>query len=268
MTDYSKTMDEVLGQIRAQPILTGWRGSIAHGMYIPPEEDMGTDDKDIMSVVVPPLNCYFGLDNFGSRGTQEINDSSWDVVAYEARKFMSLLEQGNPNVLSLLWIDDEFVLQTSRAGNILRASRSLFEGKHLYNSFMGYARAQMERMTRGQGSSGRGFMGEKRKEIRAKFGYDTKNASHLIRLLRMGIEFFETGELRVNRKDIDATELIAIKRGEWTLEMVNTTANALFDEAKVAVTRSSMPEHPDHKKVSEFCQRIISIAIGFEGGGE
>ena len=49
-------------------------------------------------------------------------------------------------------------------------------------------------------------MGEKRKAIVRKYQYDVKNAAHLIRLLRMGIEFLETGELRVFRA-MDAEEL-------------------------------------------------------------
>jgi len=34
-----------------------------------------------------------------------------------------------------------------------------------------------------------GYLGDKRKQLVLKHGYDAKNAAHLIRLLRMGIEF-------------------------------------------------------------------------------
>ena len=57
-----------------------------------------------------------------------------------------------------------------------------------------------------------GYMGEKRKAMVRKYQYDVKNAAHLIRLLRMGIEFLETGELQVFRTS-DAGELKRIKRG-------------------------------------------------------
>ena len=58
----------------------------------------------------------------------------------------------------------------------------------------------------------KGYMGEKRKRLVEKFGYDTKNASHLIRLLRMGMEFLVDGELHVERED--AKELLRIKGRE------------------------------------------------------
>ena len=63
-----------------------------------------------------------------------------------------------------------------------------------------------------------GRMGAKRKELVEKFGYDTKNASHLIRLLKMGIEALTTGELLIERPDNNM--LLEIKRGEWKLERV------------------------------------------------
>src|SRR5215471_4669238 len=68
-----------------------------------------------------------------------------------------------------------------------------------------------------------GYMGEKRKAMVRKYQYDVKNAAHLIRLLRMGIEFLETGRLQVFRTS-DADELKRIKRGGWTLEQVKQQA--------------------------------------------
>ena len=55
-------------------------------------------------------------------------------------------------------------------------------------------------------------------------------AAHLIRLLRMGIEFLRDGEMRVDRGGLDATELLDIKHGTWTLEQVQAAEPTLdFD---------------------------------------
>jgi len=53
----------------------------------------------------------------------------------------------------------------------------------------------------------------KRRELVRRLGYDAKNAAHLIRLLRMGIEFLTEGTLHVER--VDAPELLDIKHGAW-----------------------------------------------------
>lgn len=57
---------------------------------------------------------------------------------------------------------------------------------------------------------------EVRSELEEKFGYDTKHAMHLVRLLRMGKEALETGQLIVKRPD--AQELLSIRAGAWTYE--------------------------------------------------
>ncbi|KKL75301.1 hypothetical protein LCGC14_2056220, partial [marine sediment metagenome] len=82
-------------------ILTTYRGSIAHGLYVPQSDPNSIDDKDIMAVCVPPPEYYIGLKQYGSRGTKEIKQDEWDIVIYEMKKFMGMLENGNPNVLGM-----------------------------------------------------------------------------------------------------------------------------------------------------------------------
>ena len=42
-------------------ILLGYRGSIAHNMYIPSTDPDSIDDKDLMGVFVAPLEHYIGF---------------------------------------------------------------------------------------------------------------------------------------------------------------------------------------------------------------
>jgi len=236
--------------------IIGWRGSIAHGMYVPPEQEFGTDDKDIMVVCIPPVDYYCGLEEFGSRGTKEIMHNEWDIVIYEAQKFLRLLEKGNPNVLSLLWLPENMYLYKSGIGQYLIDNRDVFACKSVYHSFVGYAKAQLHKMER---NACKGYMGEKRKRLVEKFGYDTKNASHLIRLLRMGMEFLVDGELHVERED--AKELLDIKMGKWTLSEVKAEAEELFKLAREAYVRSTLPVKTDHKKVNQICVDMVSMKL-------
>ena len=59
-----------------------------------------------------------------------------------------------------------------------------------------------------------------RRELEEKSGYDTKHASHLVRLMRMGYEIITEGKVIVNRVGVDADELLAIKNGAWSFEKV------------------------------------------------
>lgn len=235
-------------------ILHAWRGSIAHGMYEPPQNPLSIDDKDTIALCVPPIDYYYGLKEFGSKGTKEIKEGEWDIVAYEIRKAMRMLAQGNPNILSLLWLPKSGYITKTPSAEILLENRDIFVARHVYKSFVGYAKGQMHRMTHG---AHEGYMGAKRKELVARFGYDTKNAAHLIRLLRMGVEFLKTGDLRVDRGGFDATELLDIKHGHWTLERIQDEARYLFVRAEDAYDRCSFPESPDAERINKLCVEIV-----------
>lgn len=232
-------------------ILLGYRGSISHGTYKSPKDPNSIDDKDVMGICIPPQDYYYGLKTFGSKGTVEIKKDVWDIVLYELTKAVRLLEKGNPNILSLLWLAPQYYIDVSEAGRMLIDNRDLFVGKHVYHSYVGYASGQLHRMTH---MACKGYMGAKRKRLVEKYGYDTKNASHLIRILRMGIEFLTDGELHVLRKD--AQQLLEIKAGEWSLEKVKEEAEKLFDMFRLAYLHSTLPVKPDHEKINQLCVDI------------
>ena len=236
---------------KPEAIIIGYRGSIAHGMYVPQSDPDSIDDKDIMAITIPDISYYYGLRNYGSRGTKEIVRDEWDIVVYELRKYMSLLIKSNPNVLALLWMEETDYIIVSEEGKLLIDNRDLFVTRQAYHSFVGYAHGQAHRMTH---MAFEGYMGKKRKQLVEKFGYDTKNAAHLIRLLRMGIEYLVEGILYVKRQD--ATQLLEIKRGEWTLEQVQKESDRLFILAEEAYIRSSLPNKPDMDKVNNLCIEI------------
>lgn len=108
---------------------------------------------------------------------------------------------------------------------------------------------------------GGGYMGKKRKELVTKFGFDCKNGSHLIRLLKMGIEFLTDGELHVERNDKE--QLLAIKYGEWSLEKVTTEADRLFKLAEEAYIRSTLSAEPNRKAAELLCMELIADYHGW-----
>src|SRR5437763_16888855 len=110
-----------------------------------------------------------------------------------------------------------------------------------------------------------GYMGEKRKAMVRKYEYDVKNAAHLIRLLRMGIEFLETGELQVFRTS-DAAELKRIKRGDGALEQVKEQAEQLFGRIEEARARSPLPPRPDETAANALLMDIHLRVLGLANG--
>jgi predicted nucleotidyltransferase len=104
-----------------------------------------------------------------------------------------------------------------------------------------YALAEFKRFRKLHRQHFSGYLGVKRKRLVRQFGYDVRNASHLIRLLRMGLEYVETDQLNVHR--LDAEELLAIKEGAWTLDQVKTEAERLF--LRFDTLPRTLPAEPD-----------------------
>lgn len=233
-------------------ILLGYRGSIAHGTYIPKSHN-GVDDKDAIGVCTLPKEYYFGLQRFEQ---YERFEDPWDVVIYSVEKYVRLLLKNNPNVMGLLWLPEKHYLYKTELGNRLITNRAIFSSKAAYKSFCGYAYGQLHRMTHG---AHKGYMGEKRKALVEKFGYDCKNAAHLIRLLKMGSEFLVSGELQIDRPE--KHQLIEIKKGLWKLEEVKELANEPFETLNYAYIRSSLKEKADYEAANCLLIEIVEESL-------
>jgi hypothetical protein len=100
-----------------------------------------------------------------------------------------------------------------------------------------------------------GYMGEKRKALVVKYGYDIRAAAHAIRLMRMLVEYLHTSEFQVWRTD-DADELRDIKRGKWSLDEVKTELQMLADRAKQLRETSTLPMEPDFDRIEKMQIKI------------
>lgn len=234
--------------VKNHTIIAGYMGSHSHGTYVPPKKG-GIDDIDIMGICVPPKKFYIGLQKFEQIQTME---DQYDYVFYEIKKYFNLLLKCNPNVIGLLWLKENEYVKIDPVAEILIEKRDIFSSKKSYNAFTGYAYSQLNAMSK---FNKQGFMGEKRKKLVEQFGYDTKNAAHLIRLLRMGIEFLSTGKLNVFRED--AKQLIAIKNGEYSFEKIKEMAESLFKDGTDALISSMLPSEPDYDKAEKILMTIL-----------
>ncbi len=131
--------------VRPGTVFLAYRGSEAHGTTLPPEDEFGTDDVDLIGAFVHSIEHYLG---FGRRETFERWVGQYDIVEYELRKFVKLLLNSNPNVLAVLWLPPERVLVSSPAYEALVGNRDIFVSRAVYHSFCGYANGQLRRMIR------------------------------------------------------------------------------------------------------------------------
>ena len=250
----------ILENLPSNCVYAAYRGSIAHGLYVPSTDPNSIDDVDVMAVYVDDVSSYLGLK--AGRKSSNYFVESLDVESHELTKYLNLCLKSNPNVFSSLWVNPAHVLYVDPLfEELFLFNRTLFSSKRMYATYSGYAYSQLAEMQR-KDKTYQGYMGSKRKAIVDTYGYDVKNAAHLIRLLTMCVEFLRTGELIVERTD-DAHIYLGIKHGLWTLDEVIKRATELRAEAETAVRESTLPAEPETYEVDNMCcDFLLSKIIG------
>lgn len=97
-----------------------------------------------------------------------------------------------------------------------------------------------------------------RAELERKFGYDTKHAMHLMRLLRMGKEILNGEGVKVKREDRE--ELLSLRNGEWSYEELIERAEKLDLELNELYEKSTIPHSPDDKAIDSL---LIMMTASF-----
>lgn len=119
-----------------KPIYYARHGSHAYGTNIE------TSDEDFRGIFVAPRNYYLGF----AEHVEQVTTKDPDVTIFELRKFMKLAAQCNPNVVEILYVEPEDIINVDPLGAFLRLHRDWFLSKAVFNTFMGYAKSQLNRM--------------------------------------------------------------------------------------------------------------------------
>lgn len=96
-------------------------------------------DLDIRYVYIQPLDDILSGDY-----KKQVNDQKNDIIGYEISRFLELLSNANPNILELLWVDDEFIISKNPLFDIILESRDIFLTKKCKMTFAGYAKSQIK----------------------------------------------------------------------------------------------------------------------------
>lgn len=193
-------------------------GSDLHGMAIP-----GTDDNDEMGVYLPAPTTLLGVqpptevvptpEHWISRTVPNGHRSrpgDTDLSMYSLRKYVRLALEGNPTILTLLYAPESAVLHITRDGEQLRALAPEIVSQRAVHRFLGYLDGQRERLLGG----GKQNRVPNRPELVEAHGYDTKYASHALRLGLQGIQLADHGRLTYPLDPFMLDYVMEVKRGE------------------------------------------------------
>jgi hypothetical protein len=99
-----------------------------------------------------------------------------------------------------------------------------------------------------------------RSALEEKYGYDTKHAYHLVRLIRMCREVLITGKVIVKRPDRE--ELLAIRNGAWTYEQLIEFAekeDIMLNE--LYRTSDFLPKTADKEKLDQLLIKLVEMSL-------
>lgn len=89
-----------------------------------------------------------------------------------------------------------------------------------------------------------------RRELVDQYGYDTKFASHLIRLLSEGIELLSINSLTFPLRGRDL--ILSIKKGKYTLNQIIAIAERFEHEVELWYNHTTLPKTPYFHKINNF----------------
>ena len=100
-----------------------------------------------------------------------------------------------------------------------------------------------------------------RSSLEEEFGYDTKHAMHLVRLLRMGEEILSGKGVIVKRPD--AKELLDIRKGSWSYEELVDYAETKDELIRGELyNNTSLPKTPNLKLAAKVVMAAQDICWG------
>lgn len=244
-------MDTVLTSPEAEiaakhTILRGVVGSTVHGTNLP-----GTDDRDEMGVAIEPPAYVIGLKVFEQHIQRDRPEGvrsepgDLDLTVYSLRKWTRLALKGNPSVLLLLFTP--MVVTEEPLGTELRELAPAFASRRAAAPFLGFINQQKERLL-----GERGQLRVNRPELVEKHGWDVKYGGHILRLAHQGVEYLSTGKLSLPMPIEQREEVLAVRRGEWSMEKTLTRAGEIVHELEDLRLSSPLPPEPDTERIEKW----------------
>lgn len=115
-------------------------GSTAYGLS---NEHSDVDEKYIVAV---PKQHFFTL---GQEFESICLHEPKDFELHSLKKVFNLLRTQNPTITEMLWVEEQFILENTKYGELLREKREMFLTQNVYDSFGGYAKQQLMRIKGG-----------------------------------------------------------------------------------------------------------------------
>lgn len=231
-----------------------------------------SSDEDIYAITIPSKETVFpyltgAIPGFGKQPPKfdqyqqhHIEDQSgnggkgkiYDVTCYNIVRYFSLLMENNPNIIDSIYTPINCVTHSTVIGEMIRSNREIFLHKGCFVKLKAYSFSQLHKM-RGKNPIG------KRVAIRERYGYDTKFASNVVRLLDECEQILLTGELDLQK---NKEHIKAIRRGEVPEEEIIAWAQEKERQLEKIFVESKLRDKPDEEKIKQLLLNCLETYWG------
>ena len=240
-----------------------YMGSVAYGV----SDD--TSDVDIYGFAIPTKEMVFphlagkilGFDKDLGQFDQyqqhhiKFNEKTYDFTVFNIVRYFALLMENNPNIIDSLFTPVNCVIHSTYIANLVRDNRKIFLHKGAWHRFKGYAYSQLHKV-----DTKNPELGTKRKELREKYGTDTKFLYHVVRLIGEIEQILITGDLNLQ---LDNDRLKAIRRGEWTEQQVKDWFSEKEKNLEILYHQNTtLPWGPDINKIRKLLLDCLEHHFG------
>lgn len=232
-------------------------GSYAYGVH---NKD---SDKDIYGFAIPPKNIVFPFSEGGNiygfgKGPEGFDQfqkcyDDVDFSIYGIVKYFDLCLHNNPNMIDSLFVPDNCVCHMSSIGELVRKNRHKFLCSKLKHTYAGYAHSQLHKLKNKDPNSG------KRKDLIEKYGYDTKFAYHIVRLVDYAEQLLQFGDMDLQR---DKECWKAIRAGEWSLQKIQDHFDKKDSHLEDLYKKTILPHKIQETAIKELLLNCLEHHFG------
>src|SRR5271157_3047585 len=235
-------------------------------------------DLDLNGVYIQPVELVLGIPQVrvGEDGEKHVFDPDvqvWstskdnrkntaddiDLNLFSLRKWANMAATGNMNALEFLFVPNSSPTPYIWDKHIV-PNREDFISKRAGFHFIEFSKAMLKRL-KGDGSGKHG----QRPDLIEEFGYDTKAAMHLIRVLEEGRELMDTGIIALPRPNVEF--LKRIRNGEFDFPEIEFMYGNRLAALQAAQQESSLPDELDRARISKvIADAQVEFWFGFYQG--
>ena len=221
-------------------------------------------DLDLNGICVPSLDILFPyktinyIYGFGTppqkfENYQKNHLDGVDITVYNIVKFFHLCMNNNPNIVDILFSPEHCFTFLTPVGKHLIKNKEIFLSKKCYITFCGYAKSQLRKLNKVV------INRPKRKKLIKDFGYDTKFAYHLVRLLSECKQILSEGTLILDKEKELYKE---IRSGKWSEKEIIDFFNFHSHQLEVIYNKSTLPEKANEEKIKKLLIDCIEMFHG------